>query len=82
MIRRKPPPVREGVFFFQGGSMFPVKTVFLFGRQVRGATAIEYTLIAAGIALAIAAVVFTMGEDLAGMMDDIITALEGREPLP
>ena len=62
--------------------MFPVKTVFLFGRQVRGATAIEYTLIAAGIALAIAAVVFTMGEDLAGMMDDIITALEGREPLP
>lgn len=74
--------MREGAFFLWLERRFSVKTVLLFFRQARAATAIEYTIIVAGIALAIVAIVFTMGEDLAGMMDDIITALEGREPLP
>ena len=38
-----------------------------------GATAIEYGLIAAGIAVAISAVVFTFGEELAGMFSDMAT---------
>jgi pilus assembly protein Flp/PilA len=36
-----------------------------------GATAIEYGLIAAGIALAIAAVVFTLGDTMEGVFTDI-----------
>jgi len=42
-----------------------------------GATAIEYGLIAAGIALAIVAVVFTLGDDLLGIFTDIETELAG-----
>lgn len=41
-----------------------------------GATAIEYGLIAAGIALAIAAVVFTMGESLDTMFTETSDRLE------
>lgn len=40
-----------------------------------GATAIEYGLIAAGISLAIAAVVFAFGEDLTGLFDTMGTTL-------
>lgn len=40
-----------------------------------GATAIEYGLIAAGIAVAISAVVFTFGEELAGMFSDMSTEI-------
>lgn len=36
-----------------------------------GATAIEYGLIAAGIAVAISAVVFVFGDSLAGMFGDM-----------
>lgn len=42
-------------------------------RDEKGATAIEYGLIAAGISLAITAVVFTFGDDLTvvfGSMED------------
>ncbi len=42
-----------------------------------GATAIEYGLIAAGISLAIAAVVFTFGEDLVALFDNMEGTLEG-----
>lgn len=42
-----------------------------------GATAIEYGLIAAGISLAIAAVVFTFGEDLLALFDNMEGTLEG-----
>lgn len=42
-----------------------------FIRSEEGATAIEYGLIAAGIAVAISAVVFTFGEQLAGMFGDM-----------
>ncbi len=46
-----------------------------------GATAIEYGLIAAGIAVAISAIVFTMGDNLVAMFtaasDQIATAAPG-----
>jgi len=42
-----------------------------------GATAIEYGLIAAGIALAIAVIVFTMGGNLFDVFTNINTELEG-----
>ena len=45
-----------------------------------GATAIEYGLIAAGIAVAISAVVFTFGADLAAMFDDMATTISTAGP--
>ena len=42
-----------------------------------GATAIEYGLIAAGVALAIAAIVFTRGDSVEGKFTEINTAVEG-----
>lgn len=44
-----------------------------------GATAIEYGLIAAGIAVAISAVVFTFGEDLAAMFSNMATEISGAK---
>lgn len=41
-----------------------------------GATAIEYGLIAAGISLAIVAVVFTFGDDLNATFDEMEIAME------
>ncbi len=41
-----------------------------------GATAIEYGLIAAGISLAIVAVVFTFGDDLTTTFGSMETAME------
>ena len=46
----------------------------------KGATAIEYGLIAAGIAVAISAVVFTFGGDLAGMFGDMATTVSTAGP--
>ena len=40
-----------------------------------GATAIEYGLIAAGIAVAIIAAVFALGDELKGFFEDIQTQL-------
>lgn len=45
-----------------------------------GATAIEYGLIAAGISLAIVAVVFTLGDDLLAIFTDIETELANAGP--
>jgi pilus assembly protein Flp/PilA len=45
-----------------------------------GATAIEYGLIAAGIAVAIIAIVFTLGNDLADFFQAIDTKLTSRTP--
>ena len=42
-----------------------------FVRCEKGATAIEYGLIAAGIAVAISAVVFTMGDSLVDMFTNV-----------
>lgn len=43
-----------------------------------GATAIEYGLIAAGISLAIVAIVFVFGQDLRNLFTDMQTALSAR----
>ncbi|MGS4946031.1 Flp family type IVb pilin [Meridianimarinicoccus sp. RP-17] len=49
----------------------------MFRKDARGATAIEYGLIAAGIAVAIAAAVFALGTDLSGLFGDVSEALDG-----
>lgn len=48
-------------------------------RDEDGATAIEYGLIAAGISLAIAAVVFTFGDDLTALFQTMETTLEAAD---
>ena len=45
-----------------------------------GATAIEYGLIAAGIAVAIIAIVFTLGNDIAALFTGIDTKLKAVTP--
>ena len=47
-----------------------------FGRDDSGATAVEYALIAAGIALAIVAAVGLMGDTLSGIFTDVDTELQ------
>lgn len=42
-----------------------------FAVSEKGATAIEYGLIAAGIAVAISAIVFTFGDTLADMFESV-----------
>ncbi|MFN7114803.1 MAG: Flp family type IVb pilin [Alphaproteobacteria bacterium] len=53
----------------------------LFIKDRRGATAIEYALMVAAFTLAIVAVVFTMGDELVEMTDDIIGFIQGRETM-
>jgi pilus assembly protein Flp/PilA len=48
-----------------------------FFQEQRGATAIEYGLIATGIALGIAVVVFVMGEELTGLFEYLSEVLGG-----
>jgi len=43
----------------------------------KGATAIEYGLLAAGIALAIIVVVFTLGDEIEALFTDLETELAG-----
>lgn len=43
-----------------------------------GATAIEYGLIAAGIAIAIVAVVFTLGDEVEATFTEVETAIAAR----
>ncbi len=45
-----------------------------------GATAIEYGLIAAGIAVAIIGIVFTLGNDIAAFFQAVDTKLTSRTP--
>ncbi len=58
-----------------------------FSKQVRnlvdeesGATAIEYGLIAAGIAVAIIGIVFTLGNDIADFFQAVDTKLTSKTP--
>lgn len=44
-----------------------ISTVQAYMKNEKGATAIEYGLIAAGIAIGISVVVFTFGDDLEGL---------------
>ena len=43
----------------------------------KGATAIEYTMIAAGVSMAIMAAVFLFGDDMAALYDSISAAFAG-----
>lgn len=52
-----------------------------FAKCERGATAIEYGLMVAAFALAIVVVVFTMGDELVAMTDDILVFIQGRESM-
>ncbi|HOO81438.1 MAG TPA: Flp family type IVb pilin [Alphaproteobacteria bacterium] len=47
-------------------------------RNEDGATAIEYGLIAAGIAIAIVAVVFTLGDEISATFQDVEDELAAR----
>ncbi|KAA6432108.1 Flp family type IVb pilin [Agrococcus sediminis] len=49
-----------------------------FDKKDRGATAVEYGLIVAGIAVAIVAIVFTLGDEIAAMFGDVETAIVNR----
>ena len=49
-----------------------------YAKDEKGATAIEYGLIAAGISLAIVAVVFAFGGDLKTLFTDLQTELNKR----
>jgi pilus assembly protein Flp/PilA len=46
----------------------------------RGATAIEYGLIGAGIAIAIVAIVFTLGNDISALFAAVDSKLSGKTP--
>ena len=52
------------------------KLLVRFAKDESGATAIEYGLIAAGIAVAIVATVQTVGTDLKGMFGKVSTELK------
>ena len=49
-----------------------------FIRSEEGATAIEYGLIAAGIAVAISVVVFTLGDQIEAMFTGVSDQLDSR----
>lgn len=54
-------------------------------KDERGATAIEYGLVAAGVAVAIAAAVFTLGGNIAGMfgsVSDVVAPAEQDADAP
>lgn len=51
-----------------------------FIKDENGATAIEYGLIAAGISLAIASIVFLFGDDLVALFDGMRGTLNSRTP--
>ena len=48
-----------------------------FAKTKRGATAIEYGLIAAGVAVAIAVIVGTLGTQIAATFQSVVTSLGG-----
>lgn len=52
-----------------------------FLRAPHGATAIEYALMVAAFTLVIIAVVFSMGDELVALTDDIIDFIQGRESM-
>ena len=51
-------------------------TVVRFLRDDGGATAIEYAMIASGIAVAIAATVVTLGSSVNGLYSNVLTAMK------
>ena len=53
-----------------------VRLLCRLGKNRSGATAIEYSLIAAGIALAIVATVQALGTNVQGMFGSVLTAMQ------
>ena len=53
-----------------------ISLIQAYNSNEEGATAIEYGLIAAGVALAIATIVFTLGDNVEGAFTDINTAMD------
>lgn len=53
------------------------KQIKAFASSETGATAIEYGLIAAGIAVAIATIVFTLGTSISAKFDSVNTKING-----
>lgn len=49
-----------------------------FFKDETGATAIEYGMIAAGIAVAIMVTLFTLGDDLNTLFGDVSTQIQAR----
>ncbi|MGH6670642.1 MAG: Flp family type IVb pilin [Xanthobacteraceae bacterium] len=47
-----------------------------FMRDASGATAIEYALIASGVAVAIASTVFSLGTSVNGLYESVATAMK------
>ena len=54
----------------------PGISVRRFVRDESGATAIEYAMIASGIAVAIASTVFTLGTSVKGLYSSVATAMQ------
>jgi pilus assembly protein Flp/PilA len=52
------------------------KCVRRFLRDDSGATAIEYAIIASGIAVAIAATIVSLGSSVKGMYSNVLTAMK------
>ena len=53
--------------------------VMTFLKDEEGATAVEYGIMVAAIAVAILVVVFALGDRIANMFNDVDNAIEGRE---
>lgn len=49
------------------------------GRDLRGATAIEYGLVVAGIGVTITAALFLVGDDVAALLDSLGSSLPGND---
>jgi pilus assembly protein Flp/PilA len=54
-----------------------MKKFRLWISEVSGATAIEYSLIAAGVSLAVAAFIFAFGDELYAFFGQLTSALDG-----
>lgn len=46
--------------------------------DIKGATAIEYGLIAAGVSIAIVVIVFTLGDEIEGTFTEVSDAIAAR----
>jgi len=55
-----------------------VRKALTFGANRSGATAIEYALLVAGIAVAILSIVFTLGTEINNVFSDAQIQIKGR----
>jgi pilus assembly protein Flp/PilA len=64
----------------QAARLFLQHRIGSFMREESGATAIEYGLIAAGIALAIITAVFSLGDELETFFNGVTSQLNAKQP--